>query len=515
MNIQQITKWKLAILTGVLVGLSYPPLHLGFLVWIGFIPLIHVLLNSKVSSAAKYGFLSSITANFISLYWIGFNSGAGFWVVFASLVAAVLYLGVFWAGMSALLTRFHLKTGKGIILIPFLWVAMEWLRSMGSLGFPWITLALTQTQFLPLIQLAEITGTYGVSFWIMMLNIGGYLTLTSKQRMKPAILTFGLFGIIWFSGVLRISDFDVKQNEKDFTVSVVQPNIDPNEKWEREHRLETFFTMHSLLDTALIDTPNLVLWPETALPAYLRLSWTARKPLLKRLKLYDVPLLSGTMDVKRDSIGERRYYNASILLNPDGTHKMYYKVQLVPFAEYIPLSGQFPSLKKLNFGQGNFNHGDEFTVFEVDSVFFSNVICYESSLPQLVRKFVKKGARLMTIQANDGWLGNTSGPYQHFELARLRAVENRVPVIRSANTGISGIILSSGRVKNKIPVYGRTVITETIFIPEDPSYYAVNGDKFAMLSMIISLLMMGIFPITDRLSKEQTLTHSRNDIQRS
>ena len=130
--------------------------------------------------------------------------------------------------------------------------------------------------------------------------------------------------------------------------------------------------------------------------------------------------------------------------------------QMVPFAEYIPFSRYFPILKKLNFGQGNFSQGEEYTVFKVDSIQFSNIICYESSLPDIFREFIKRGAQFLSIQANDGWLGNSSGPYQHFELAKLRAIENRISVVRSANTGISGIILPTGRVMEKISIWQLT-----------------------------------------------------------
>ncbi len=488
-------KWQLAILSGGLIGLSYPPLHLGFLAWFGFLPLIHIVLNSKPFEAAKYSYLSSITANIISLNWIGNNSGAGFWVVLASLIGAVLYLGVFWAGFGSVSSWFHNRTKTGMILFPFLWVLMEWIRSIGSMGFPWINLALTQSQFLPVLQSMDYTGGYGVSFILIVLNLGFYYTIISKTAIKHLIFTVGFFALIWSYGLLRIQHIESISDSREFSVAIVQPNIDPNEKWEREHRKKTYSIMHTLLDSALLLNPDLVIWPETALPTYLRLSSSSRKPLVQRIEKYGIPLITGTVDIKRDSISNRQYYNSTMLLRPDGTYEMYHKIQLVPFAEYIPLSGYFPSLKKLNFGQGNFHHGSEFTLFETDSVHFSNVICYESSLPNVVRGFVNNGARLITIQANDGWLGNTAGPYQHFELARLRAIENRVPVARSANTGISGIILPTGRVTNKVPLNKTEVIQGSIPIHEEISYYAKNGDWFVLFStlIVLTLILSSIF----------------------
>ena len=152
--------WQLALLSGVLVGLSYPPLHLGFFAWFGLIPLIHILLNIKPRQAIQLAFLASITANFISLYWIGLNSGAGFIPVFASLVGAILYLGIFWSGLGYFVSFLEKRNSKGLLVLPFAWVAMELLRSLGALGFPWINLGLTQTEYLPIFYPAQNTCVY-------------------------------------------------------------------------------------------------------------------------------------------------------------------------------------------------------------------------------------------------------------------------------------------------------------------------------------------------------------------
>ncbi|NOZ03083.1 MAG: apolipoprotein N-acyltransferase [FCB group bacterium] len=484
--------WQLALLSGGLVGLAYPPLHLGFLAWIGFIPLFHIWLHSSPRSSAKYSYLAAITANIISLYWIGLNSGAGFVPVFASLVGAVLYLGIYWSLFGMAVSWIHRRTGLGLYSIPFLWVTMEWVRSFGSLGFPWINLALTQTDYLPVIQIAELTGTYGIAFWLMIINMGIYLYLNQMGEQKKILVLTGIIFIsIWIFGGIRYYSVVGEPATKQFKVSVIQPDIDPNEKWERSRRQENIALMDSLLEVAIRLKPDMVLWPETALPAYLRLSASVRRPLQMKMEQAGIPLLSGTVDRTIGEKGEKYYYNGSIMIYPDGRLKMYYKIRLVPFAEYIPLSGYFPVLKKLNFGQANFTMGEEYTVFEIGSVKFSNVICYESSLPQLVRKFVRAGAQFITIQANDGWLGESSGPYQHFELARLRAVENRLTIVRSANTGISGLIYPSGKVVEKIPLGVQKVFLAKFPIREHSSFYALYGDVFAMLITIISILLLG------------------------
>ena len=488
----QRPSWQLAIVTGVFIGLSYPPVHLGFLAWIGFVPLLYILQFRSTNTAVKSSILSSVTANFISLYWIGLNSGAGFVPVFASLMGAVFYLAIFWAGVGYLLSKIHSWTGKGLIVFPFLWVTMEWVRSFGPLGFPWLNLALTQTSYEPLIQMADYGGSYGIAFWITALNVVIFLLLYSSElNWKMWVYPAGFILLLWIAGMYRISNISNQFSTENVAVAVVQPNINPNEKWEQIHREETFQTMHKLLDEAIALNPDLILWPESAVPSHLRLSYSDRNPIQKKVKSSGIPLLAGTVDRSVDQSGETNYFNSTIMMYPDGKINMYHKVHLVPFAEYIPLSEYFPSLKKLNFGQGNFSKGKKFTVFHVDSVRFSNCICYESSSPSIIRKFIKNGAQFLSIQANDGWLGKSSGPYQHFELAKLRAVENRISIARCANTGISGFILPTGEVTKRIPIGEKKVLMGEISFWNGTSFYTRFGDIFPMICSSIFFIFLG------------------------
>jgi apolipoprotein N-acyltransferase len=187
--------------------------------------------------------------------------------------------------------------------------------------------------------------------------------------------------------------------------------------------------------------------------------------------------------------GEKHYFNSSMFLTPNHKYSLYNKLHLVPFAEYIPLSGQFPSLMNLNFGQGNFTHGSEYTIFKWKDMKFSTLICYESSMPSIVREFIQQGAEMMTIQTNDGWLGNSAGPYQHYDVARIRAIENRVPIIRSANTGISGLILANGRSIKEQNLGEMAVFSVAVPMGDAGSIYSRYGDVFAMICFVIFLLL--------------------------
>ncbi len=481
------------ILTGLLIGISYPPLPFGFVAWFGFLPLWFCLKDCGLVQSFKYGYLSGMVAHFVSLYWIGFNSGAGVIPVFLSLIGAVLYLSIYW-GLFATGFTYLINQGKFFIwLVPFLWVSMEWVRSFGPLGFSWMDLALTQSSYLSLIQILDMSGPSGISLWILLLNV---LFYHSVKTTHNKIVYFSSIGIIvfslWILGEAKIKSIEEHVPSDSLAISVTQPSIDPNEKWEKDKRQFTFDLMHDLLNKALELKPDMVLWPETALPSYLRLSRKDRQPIQKKVNDSRIPLLSGTIDRDMDDKGQNRYFNGSIFFKPGTPHKMYHKVHLVPFAEYVPLSKWFPKLNDLNFGQGNFSSGNEFTQFMIKGHLFSNLICFESSLPDVVRTFVKKGAEFVTIQANDGWLGKTTGPFQHFEIAKLRAIENRRTIVRSANTGISGIILPTGKIKERKSLGERVVFKSSIPLFKSMSYFTIHGNILGKWSTLIIVMSSGI-----------------------
>jgi len=477
--------WQLAIISGLITGIANQPWHLGILAFIGFVPLLHVLFVQDADDNFRLGYIFGITHNFISFYWIGFNSGASFWVVFLSLIAAVLYLGIFWAIAGWVFGQVKTQTNR-LILFPFLIVSMEWIRSFGPMGFPWGNLVLSQLDFLPLIQIIEITGTYGITLYILLYNVILYILLREFNLNKYlAIFAFIFMFGLWITGHYRMKQFN--NSSQNINIAILQPNIDPNAKWEYDKKKETIAYMDSLHSIAIELDPDLILFPETALPAYLRLNHRVRNMIQKKVDTSGIPVLTGTVDLKISPDREKKYFNSAMFLKPYHDYIIYDKLHLVPFAEYIPMSEVFPLLKKLNFGQGNFNRGTEYTMFEWQNVRFSNLICYESSIPNIVRKFVENGADMITIQTNDGWLGKSAGPYQHYDIARLRAIENRIPIVRCANTGISGLILANGRSVHEQSLEKSSVFMVSVPLNSSGSFYSEYGDVFALICFVIFL----------------------------
>ena len=480
--------WQLAVVSGIMIGASYPPLKLGVIVYLAFIPLIEIVTSARPGKAACLAFLAGLISNTIALYWLAFNSGATFWVVFLSLVGAVIYLSAQWSILASVVAWFHSRTGKGLLMFPFLWVTMEYFQSFGLLAFPWISLATTQADYLAPIQLVEFTGIYGMTFWIILLNTQLYRLLTSPAPLLPRlrIWTAVVLVLPWIYGYGRMLSFPAQSsNEAELSIAVVQPNMGPHEKWDRSKRQWVFEVLDSLYVEAAQKGVDMVVWPESAVPTYLRRDRFRRRFIQNRVEEFGVPLFTGALDFDRKD-GFLKHYNSIFMFNVDGSLESYYKIHLVPLAEYNPLDAQVSLTENLSFG--HYNPGTRYTDFFLKESQFAGVICYESSFPRLVHRLVSQGARFLVVVVNDGWFGNTSEPYQHVALSRLRAVEHRMPVLRSANTGISVHVDKAGRFKSKLDLDERGIIYAGFSPSDGLTFYGRFGDLFAFLITLVTFL---------------------------
>ena len=474
------------IISGFLTGLSFHPFNIGFLSWFSFIPLFHIFLISNLKQNLFYGYIFGLSFNLTAFHWIGSNSGADSLTVIGSLIAATSYLAIFWliGGFLFSLIPIERRKGSGSLIFPCLIVSIEWLRSFGPLGFPWANLALSQSKYNLLIQYIDVTGSYGVSFIVISFNVIFYHMIQKNISYKNGLsfIIIIIFGTS-ISGWARVQN--LSNSNKKVNVAIVQPNIDPNIKWQNKKRIISF--MDSLHLEAVDLNPDLVVFPETALPSYLVRDTSTRNMLQKTVNYHNVPLLTGTIHASFEK-NKRYYFNSSMFIKPNEKYNLYSKIHLVPFAEYDLFPAFFHPLSKLNINidRGNFKAGENYTIFNFNDFLFSNLICYESSIPDVSRKFVKQGAEFLVIQANDGWLKGSFGPDQHFEIARLRAIENRVPIIRSANTGISGVITPDGKIQNKIKIDQEKIIIERVNLSKSGSFYTKFGDIFALFCFLIT-----------------------------
>jgi apolipoprotein N-acyltransferase len=491
-NIFNLKPWIQAIISGIAIGITYHPFNIGFLAWIGFTPLLHIFIHGDSKSNVINGYIFGLTYNLTAFYWIGSNSGADIITVISSLIAAVLYLSIYWsfAGLIFSIIPAYQRRPIGNFLFPFLIVTIEWFRSFGPLGFPWANLALTQSKYIYILQILEITGSYGISFIVISINVIIYNALKKKAFIKDGLIPVIVLLIgISLVGLARIKSLN--ETRKEIKAAIVQPNIDPNIKWQEKKKIISF--MDSLHHEAAKLNPDIIVFPESALPSYLTIDYKTRKMLQETVNKYSIPLLTGTIDVVKEN-GITNYYNSAMWLTPNSDFKTYSKIHLVPFAEYDLFPEIFHPLTWLNINihRGSFKSGNEYKIFNYKNISFSDIICYESSIPRIVREFVLRGSELLIIQTNDGWIGNSYGPHQHFELARLRAIENRIPVLRSANTGISGIIKPDGTVQRKIGLNKKLIFKEKIKIINSGSIYTHYGDIFALVCFFITSLISAI-----------------------
>jgi apolipoprotein N-acyltransferase len=479
-------QWKL-FLAGMLTGLSFPPVPLGLFAWVGLIPLIDAWLKSRSSlRSAYYGFIWSLGFLLVVMYWLAFNYGTYWWAATVSMIAAVLVLSLNYILIGWWFSWLHARWGRvAIWLLPLLWVSVEFLRSFGTLGFPWISLANSQTGFFLLIQNAEITGIYGLSFWVVLINVAIVEFKDAFERRVPGMVLVGVLLFPWLSGWLLLPEMPAPT----LRVGIVQPNVNAAEKWMPEIRHRHFEQLTSLTRVAAVDSPAVVFWPEAATPAYLRKGGRQYlRQVQDELRILGLPVVTGMPDYNRLPDGQVRYYNAVGYIDSAGLRETQYnKIHLVPMGEYIPLSKWIPSLNSLNLGQGNFTPGEEYTVFEVDSIPFSVGVCYETTFPELNRRFVRAGASFIVGVVNDAWYQTTSGPYQHAAQARYRAVEFRRPVVRAANTGISVVVDQVGRIVARMGLNKEGAFTAEIAPETGMTFYARFGDLFAWVSLVAAL----------------------------
>ncbi|MFQ6675996.1 MAG: apolipoprotein N-acyltransferase, partial [Fidelibacterota bacterium] len=378
--------WQLSMLSGILVALSYPPLKLGFLSWFALVPWLVALDRTDPRGSAALGYLAGIVAHGGALYWLALNSGGPFPVVFASFAGTVIYLSLGWAVAGFLFSFLHTRTGKGFFLFPFLWISLEFVMSLGPLGFPWVSLSTPQAEYVPVIQFAEFTGIYGVSFWAAWLNVLVFRFLTSPDILRPRFAAAAAVVLVapWLYGYVRLATLrDSGTGNPSLAVAAVQPNVGPHDKWNPTKRDWVFRHLDSMFVVAAQEDPDLIVWPESATPVYLRTNRDRLKGVLERVTSTGIPLLTGSIDWEIRN-GERRITNSVLFISPDESIGKYDKIHLVPLAEYNPLSAQLPVSRALSLG--NFTPGSSITVFRIKGIPFSSVVCYESVFPGLVRK---------------------------------------------------------------------------------------------------------------------------------
>lgn len=506
----------LSICSGILLVLSFPKFNFSILAWIGLVPLMAGIECESILRSFWLGFLSGIVFFLGTLYWIVntmVNYGhINIFLSYLLLILLSLYLSLYFGMFCYILTAIsrHDPILKGVFA-PFIWVSLEYIRSRFLTGFPWASLGYSQFNSLKIIQISDITGIYGVSFLIVMVNAavsyvienfnnrGGERILLSKRRAglnpRPVIISVMILSLCYIYGLLRIDEnISLENYAKPVSVKVVQGNIDQDQKWDKKYQTEVFNTYKDMtLKNMSNKRTDLVVWPETALPFYFYNDEKRQQDMLDLASMVDTYIFFGSPRYTLINMDKVNMFNSAFLISPEQDIKgVYDKIHLVPFGEYVPFRKLLWFVDKMVEGIGDFVQGKELKVFAIPKARFSSLICFEVIFPNLVRKFVKRGAQFLVNITNDAWFGRSAASYQHISMVAFRAVENRVPIIRAANTGISAIITPYGRIENTADIFVRTSIYGDV-TPKNRAntFYTAYGDVFAFMCIIVLAVFGG------------------------
>ncbi|MDD5218777.1 MAG: apolipoprotein N-acyltransferase [Candidatus Omnitrophica bacterium] len=490
-----------AVLSGLILTFAMPHFPFGFLAWFALVPMFWAIDNAASGrSAVLYGLLTGAVFFGMSLHWL-INVTFFGWI-FVFVVLETPFLALF-GGLA------YFGRQIRIIFLRPLWFALawslsEWCRAeIPVFGFGWNLIAYTQASYPFMIQFADIFGAYGLGFLIVFVNgclVEMLLALMRKKDKRGLDLRLWIYpvaivGIITM--LLSYGNFRIRRFEKvrqSLTVSLIQGNIPQNIKWESMAKDKIVEIYSTLTQLVRFDSPDLILWPEAAFPGFFNRDQEA-VPIRELVRQIRIPLLIGSPHFENFD----RVYNSAYLVDKTGQIVLRYdKLFLVPFGEYVPLKMIFGWLEAYAYAMGvsDFSSGSEYTVFPLkDNLKFSVLICFEDTFPDLARTFVNRGANFLAVLTNDAWFGKSSAPYQHLAASVFRALENGVPVIRAANTGVSafispkGIVLDRVKAKNGEDIFITGKATLTLPVQSRMTIYRQYGHWFPYFVVFVFMVL--------------------------
>jgi len=514
--------YLLAVLSAALQVLIFPLPNWYALSWVAFAPLLVALLRARrpptlqlegpgklVPASPLQGFVLGYLSGILwyggNCYWVYSTmkqyGGIGSLGALGLLILFCLYLGLYHGAFGlavGLLARTSARTA--LVLSPVVWVAMELARTRIS-GFPWDLAGITQVDNIPLAAIATVTGVYGLSFEIMIVNAAFAAAFLVGRRKRRRLLAASLAAAF----LLQVARWvPGPRFAADRTAVLVQENIPvlAGGEWTPE------FLEDTLANLARLSTrresggragPDLIVWPESPAP------FSTDDPVF-RAALGEIARAAGAWVVAGavgagGSTHPGGIFNSAALVRPDGAFAgRYDKVHLVPFGEYVPFSRVLSFAGGLTKEVGDFSRGSSRRPLEAGDKRLGIFICYESVFPDEVRQFAKNGAQVFVNISNDGWYGDSGAYAQHLRQARMRAVENARWLLRATNTGVTAAIDPAGRVSERAPRKVRTALAVSYGLENTTTFYTRHGDWLAYGCAIISLgaLVGALTPLTAR-----------------
>lgn len=502
---QARVRQTLLVASGVMGALAFPTTDWSLFAWVWLIPTLLGALARPPRGALADGWLAGTAFFLVLLRWLDhtfrYYSAIPWPVTWLPILALSAYCGLYAGLVAWAVARVNAGVGAGwaLAVAPALWVAGEWVRGHLMGGFPWGLLGYSQHSALTVIQIAEVGGVYAVSLLVVAVNCALAATAAlGLRRALPGVAAAGvllLASLGFGSWILGREQGPAADRAVGFVeVAVIQPSIEQSLKWDPARHAETMAIYERLTREAARPQngarPAAVLWPETAATIFLRGDADLLARLTRLAAELETPLLVGSIDRQPGPRGQ--YLNSAFFLTGQGIRAEYDKIHLVPFGEYVPLSGLIGFVRSWAEFISDFGAGEARTVFPLPGAPFGTVICYEVIFPELFRDFVAGGAGFMSNITNDAWFGETSGPWQHLGMLPLRAVEHRVAIARAANTGVSAFVAPTGRITRWLPLFERGILRSPLELRRRTTLYTRWGDWLAYGCLGLSALALGL-----------------------
>jgi apolipoprotein N-acyltransferase len=476
-------RWALPVLTGVLYALALPPFDISECGWIALIPLLFAVEDCRPAEAFRRGYVAGLVFFGMTTWWIIHVSLPGMVALIAFLA---LYLGAAaaWFAAPSKADSVWRNLLAGVVGTAG-WVTLEWIRGHVPLGgFGWNGLGVTQHRNVPFIQFASVTGVYGVSALVCFVNIAFYQTirrflrnLGTREPVRRLSWEFYLaMTLVCGAFVHGLQGIKPVEGARSLRIAMVQGNIPQTLKFDEREKPMILERYRTLTESVLSEHPELIIWPETATPEPLRYDRESFALATNMAQRAHARLLTGTIDLTPPE-----GFNGAILIHPDGTlGEIYHKIHLVPFGEYVPLRKILPFMKWLTPIGDSFERGHEYTIFHLPDLNFGTVICFEDTLPEVYRGFVKRGVDFMVNLTNDAWFKDSPEAEIHLANAVFRCAETHRWMIRGTNHGITCAVDPAGFVHARAEPF---TATTKLFVPAFPAeqpvtFYTQHGDVF-------------------------------------
>jgi len=440
------------------------------------------------------GLITGFTHFFTLIYWIvvavGHYGNLDIFMSLCILVSLCVYLALYPA-LFSVLTAYYLRESRfPLTFMAAFWVGLEYIRGKFLTGFPWCLLGYTQFEHLNIIQISDLCGVYGVSFLIVLINGTIFYSLLGRRGKRrlfltleiiftaiiaAAVLVYGCHRLSWANGE--------KESPQSLRTMIVQGNIDQSVKWDPAYQANTMEIYERLSLMGSEFRPELVVWPETSVPFFFQDGLKLSGKVFSIAEDLDAALLFGSPAYKQTGRAITYYNRAYLIRGNDRQIRYYDKVHLVPFGEYIPLKRLLFFVGQLVPGAGDFEPGTKIAPIEFKNVSIGTLICFEAIFPELARAYARAGANIFVNITNDAWFGMTSAPYQHLCMAAFRAVENRIPLIRAANTGFSTFIGPQGKIGQMSTLFREEILKARVqisrpFTPVSETYSSTYSSAF-------------------------------------